>query len=232
MTYRLGKCYPDGMILLPESVLEHITEAGDAELRILLRLAAVLKNGALTEEEILAALEGKESAEEIRLSLAFWRGCGVITTDNRKKAAKPAKREAKPEPEAKVEGEVKKTIDADEAPFYTAKDLADAADREPSFKSLVSFAESRLEKVLNSSELARLWSFLDYLKMPADVVMLVIEDCVARDKRSLRYVTKMLTSFADDGVTDYAKAEAYFAARQEKNRYDGYVRRLFGLGER
>ena len=234
MTYRLGKCYPDGMILLPESVLEHITEAGDAELRILLRLAAVLKNGAMTEDELLAALQGEEAAEEVRLSLAFWRGCGVIATDNRKKAAKPAKRVVTPEPEAeeKAEEAAKKTIDADEAPFYTAKDLADAAEREPSFKSLVSFAENRLEKVLNTSELARLWSFLDYLKMPADVVMLVIEDCAARDKRSLRYVTKMLTVFADDGITDYAKAEAYFATRQEKNQYDGFVRRLFGLGER
>lgn len=238
MTYRLGKCYPDGMLILPEGVLEHITEAGEHELRILLRLASILKNEALTEEEILEALNGEEEADEVRLALAFWRGCGVIGSDSRKKGGRSAKKPM-PKPVTPSEPEVdekepkpKKTIDADEAPFYSAKDLADAADREPAFKSLVSFTEGRLEKVLNASELARLWSFLDYLKMPADVVMLVIEDCVAREKRSLRYVTKMLTSFADDGITDYAKAESYFAARQEKNQYDAHVRRLFGLGER
>lgn len=235
MTYRLGKCYPDGMIILPQSVLEHITEAGEHELRILLRFAALLKNGPLTEEEILLALQEEESAEEIRIALAFWRGCGVIAGDNRKKTAKPAKGiplQTKEELKEEKAAEAKKTIDADEAPFYTAKDLAEAADREPGFKALVSFAEARLEKVLNASELARLWSFLDYLKMPVDVVMLVIEDCVSREKRSLRYITKMLTSFQDDGITDYAKAEAYFAVRQEKNKYDSYVRSLFGLGER
>ena len=235
MVYRLGKCEPDGLILIPGVSLEHIQEAGSTELKVLLTVAALLRGGELEEEEILAETEGVFEKEELLCALAFWRGCGVFTTNSKKgKGKRAAKLSATHATEEGKEGEPKPkaVIDADEAPFYSAKDLADAAEAVPDFKSLVSFAESRLEKVMNTSELARLYSFLDYLKMPLGVVMLVIEDCASRDKRSLRYITKMLTSFQDEGIDSYEKAEAWFASREEKSRYEGIVRRLFGLGER
>ncbi len=229
MIYRMGKTWPDTLLTLPESVLDHIDKAGEAEIRLLLHFAKLLKAGALSEEDILLALEDAFSSEEIRLALAFWRGCGVLGTDKAKKTS-PKKEPIRERTED--EESTKKSIDADEAPFYSSKDLADAAQREPNFKNLVAFAEDRLEKVMNTSELARLYSFLDYLKMPLDVVMLVIEDCVSREKKSLRYITKMLTSFQDDGIDTYQKAEAWFAARQESVRYAKIIRSLFGLGDR
>ena len=222
MTYRIGKCAPDGLLLLPEETLAHTDRTGEEELRILLHLASLLRGGAMEEEEILDALGDRFAAEALRGALGFWRGCGILDTGGEGKKPSRAKRE---EPE-------KKTIDADEAPFYTAKDLADAAQAHPEFKNLVAFAERRLEKVMNASELARLYSFLDYLKMPADVVMLVIEDSAARDKKSLRYITKVLTSFQDEGIDTYEKAEAWVAARQENAVYENFVRTLFGLGTR
>jgi DnaD/phage-associated family protein len=96
----------------------------------------------------------------------------------------------------------------------------------------VDFAEGRLEKIMNVSELARLYSFLDYLKMPLDVVMLVMEDCASREKKSLRYITKVLTAFQDEGIDTYDKAEAYFVRRNERNLYENFIRSLFGLGTR
>lgn len=225
MAYRLAKIYPDSLLILPEEVLSHIPEAGEGEIRILLYLARLLSTSPLEEEEIVSALAEQFEADQVRLALAFWRGCGILKTDKKKKNAEnrtPALPKSAPAPK----------VDADEAPFYSAKDLADAAQREPDFKNLVSFAEERLEKVMNTSELARLYSFLDYLKMPLGVVMLVIEDCVSREKRSLRYITKMLTSFQDDGIDTYEKAEEYFAQRAESLLYEKHVRALFGLGDR
>ncbi|MBR7164902.1 MAG: DnaD domain protein [Clostridia bacterium] len=231
MIYRFGKSYPDSFLTLPESVLEHVDKAGEGEVKILLHLAGLLRYGPLEEEEVLSALGAEFELEELRLALAFWRGCGVITT-TQKKGSRP-KVKAPETPEKPVaEGQVQPRVDADEAPFYSAKDLADAAEAMPDFKNLVAFAEGRLEKVMNTSELARLYSFLDYLKMPLDVVMLVIEDCVTRDKKSLRYITKMLTTFQDEGIDTYKKAEAWICARQEQSVYERIVRRLFGLGDR
>lgn len=229
MVYRLGKCYPDEAILLPGEVLDKLDQAGEGELRILLFASGLLSRGGMEEEELIAHLSAHFEENEILPALAFWRGCGILKTDGRKKG-RAVKAATAPEPIA--EPKEKKVLDADEAPFYSSKDLADAAEAMPDFKNLVSFAEERLEKVLNTSELARLYSFLDYLKMPLDVVMLVMEDCVTRGKKSLRYITKVLTSFQDEGIDTYPKAEAYFARRQESVQYAKYVRTLFGLGDR
>ncbi|MBQ3075916.1 MAG: DnaD domain protein, partial [Clostridia bacterium] len=51
----------------------------------------------------------------------------------------------------------------------------------------------------------------------------------SRDKKSLRYITKVLTAFQDEGIDSYDKAEAYFVARNESQSYEGKVKRLFGL---
>ncbi len=235
MKYRLSLQDADRVILLPDEVLDKIGDAGEGEIKVLLYAASLLRCAPLEEEELVGRLSALLPEEKIATALAFWRGCGILKGDNKKTRGKKASTplpQKSPFPTEEEGDEPKKVIDADEAPFYSAKDLADAAEKMPDFKNLVSFAEGRLEKVMNTSELARLYSFLDYLKMPLDVVMLVIEDCVSREKRSLRYITKMLTSFQDDGIDSYEKAEAYFASRQEKAVYEKYVRRLFGLGER
>ncbi len=228
MIYRIACTYPDSLMMLPEEVLERLPEAGDREIRILLHLASLLGHGAIEEDDLVDTLSSHFDPQEVRLAIAFWRGCGILDTDLPEVMPRGERKKTK-STEKKAP---KKVIDAEEAPFYSAKDLAEAAENVPDFKNLVSFAEGRLEKVMNTSELARLYSFLDYLKMPLDVVMLVIEDCVSREKKSLRYITKMLTSFQDDGIDTYEKAEAYFASRQEKMQYERIVRRLFGLGER
>ena len=237
MVYRFAKAYPDALLVLPDTVLQHCDHAGEGEIRILLHLAAALRGGALEEEALFAALLPRFPREEIVAALAFWRGCGVLKGEGKKgKGSAPEEEmpeEKRPAPTSpSAPDPAKKAVGADEAPFYTAADLARAADQTPEFKNLVAFAEERLEKVLNASELARLWSFLDYLKMPFDVVMLVIEDSVSRGKKSLRYITKMLNVFQDEGITSYEKAEAYFLARREDRLYENIVRRLFGFGER
>ncbi len=230
MFYRFSKTYPDDLLVLPGEVLNHLEEASPEEVRILLLVTPKLLRGA-EEEEILSDLEDSFSSEEILSALAFWRGCGVLSKEGKKGEKKRAAPVVKKEivVEEPVE---KKVIDADEAPFYSSADLAAAAEKEPDFKNLVSFAEERLEKVMNTSELARLYSFLDYLKMPLDVVMLVIEDCASRGKKSLRYITKLLSVFQDDGIDTYEKAEEYFVRRNERNVYENFIRALFGLGTR
>ena len=232
MFYRFGKNYPDELVLLPLQLFEKIDNASETEIRVLLHLAPHIAKNGLEEEDALSLLEDAFTAEEILSALAFWRGCGIFKTDNKRsvKKAVPVKPAEKQGTEAEtIEPEPKKVIDADEAPFYSSADLAQAAQTSPDFKNLVAFAEQRLEKVMNTSELARLYSFLDYLKMPMEVVMLVIEDCAFKDKKSLRYITKILTSFQDEGIDSYDKAEAYFMARNASQSFEGQIKRLFGL---
>lgn len=238
MTYRIGQTYPDSLCFFPRDVLKKMTDAGERELKILLFVLAALKDG-LKDEESLVELVRTEGFEpmEIRSALAFWRGGGVLKALRKGEKAPvasetvSAKKEKKPVPE-EAPAPAERRVDADEPPFYTSHDLGKAAEKNPRFSQLVDFAQKKLEKVLNASELAKLWSFLDYLQMPVEVVMLVIEDCCNRGKKSLRYITKMLNTFHDDEITDYQKAEAFFLRRDARYTMEGKVRTLFGIGDR
>ncbi len=221
MFYRLEKIWADSLLILPSEILDKIEDASENEIRILLMLSPLFAMGAQDEEDLVSHLAPRFGREEVLSALCFWRGCGIL------RSAQAGERKIVP-----AVKEAKKVIDADEAPFYSSADLARAAESMPDFKALVSFAEDRLEKVMNTSELARLYSFLDYLKMPADLVMLVIEDSAASGKKSLRYITKLLTVFQDEGIDTYEKGEAYFIRRKEKTGYQAIVRELFGLGTR
>jgi len=239
MTYRLAKAYPDHLFLFPKEILRKMEDAGDRELRILLYVLTILTQGPCDEENLIDLVREKGYfPEEIRSALAFWLGCGVLKAQGKEKElAREDEREEtaeeKPlEPEKKKEPREKKMVDADEQPFYSSLELGKAAEDNADFRNLVDYAQKKLNKIFNTSELARLWSFLDYLKMPAEVVMLVIEDCCSREKTSLRYISKMLNDLQDRGVDSYEKAEAYFLAREKSRSYENYVRRLFGLGER
>lgn len=231
MTYRIAKAHPDSLFFFPREVLRKMEEAGDRELRILLYTLSFLSDGPKREETLLELLKDKDfGPEECRGALAFWRGCGVLKGIGGKREEPEEdllpKKEEKPEPKSQ------KMVDADEIPFYSPLELGKAAEENPPFKALVDYTQKRMNKILNTSELAKLWSFLDYLKMPVEVVMLVIEDCCNREKTSLRYITKVLNSFQDEGIDTYEKAEAYFLSREAGQGYERYVRRLFGLGDR
>lgn len=228
MLYRLAKTAPDGLILLPESALDKLESAGLTEIRVLLCAAAKLSRGPLPEEELTEALLPHFSGEDLRAALAFWRGCGVLETDG----GKPGKRYAVRTFAAPDKPEKKLMPDPDTPPFYSGMDLENAAKSNPDYKNLVDFMEKRLDKVFNTGELATIWSYLDYMKMPADVVMLIAEDCCERGHGNLRYITKAVISFQDQGLTSYEKANAYYLAQTQKEKFARKIKKLFGMGDR
>lgn len=230
MIYRLAKTSPDALILLPRDVLDKLENAGLTETRILLHAAALLSRGAMPEEGLLRALEDSFRQEEVKNALAFWRGVGILDTrGDRDRTPARRKEEVPAEPEETPD---KSMPDPDEPPFYSGKDLAEAAEKNGDLKTLVSFVEQRLDKVLNTSEVAKLWSWLDYIKMPCPVLMLIVEDCCVRGHRSLRYFSKAVISFQDQGLTTYEKANEYLRRQTEKEKFVRRIRKLFGMGDR
>lgn len=222
MLLKIKRGSPLDFIMIPEKACELLPAAGKTEICLLIRISQILNRKISSEEDIIAALSGEYSENEIKNALAFWRGAGIFEAsegaEEISEISAPAVQKAK--------------IDAEEAPFYSAKQLADAAEQNPDFKNLVSFAEERLEKILNESELARLYSFMDYIGMPASVIMLSIEDCASRGKRSLRYISKQLNDFEENGAITYEKAEELLKLRREMQDYEHYVRKMFGIGDR
>ncbi len=214
MHYEISANWMGESFAVPRACEEFFSEAGECELRVLLFAAS---RGSFEDTELIAALHFPEN--EVREALAFWRGAGLFSKTARKKTPESPKEE----PQVKI---------VSARPNYTSFDLAAAVDNTPDFKSLIDYAEHRLGKNFNRADLSLLYSFVDYLALPVDVVMLAIEACAKEGKKSLRYIEKLLIALVDDEICTYEAADAYFARRAEYLSFEGQIRALCGFSSR
>ncbi len=231
MKYDLKNPVPARTVFIPSEACRFLPAASAADVKILLYIyEAYSKDDSLSsfDEDTLSEethIADTFSREEISHALGFWRAAGILSESG---GAAPY---SEPAPDAEVKKKKNALFDPSKKPSYTSSQLADAA-RVPEFSELLAYTESRLNKMLNPSELATLYSFYDYLALPTDVIMLATEHCVSEGKRSLRYIEKLLLDFTDKDITTYEAAEAYINSRRHYKTLEGKVRTLCGMGER
>ncbi len=229
LRFRLRQKPGEKGIFLPESVLKSLTNATEAELKLLIILA---KEGRdkdyLSESDILPACENagidKESFVE---ALAFFRGAGLVENEEKDSTVPTVKEVPAPTKEEPVPA--KRSVERPKS--YTSLELAGAAESRE-FLELVDFTAVSLKKTLNRSDITTLYSFVDSLLLPYDVIMLGIEHCVTEGKMSLRYVEKLLCDFADREINTYELAEEYIRTRTLYKSFEGKIRTKLGLGQR
>lgn len=225
MHYEISEQFSRESFAVPARAAAYFSDAGEPELRVLLYCC---KHASFEEAEMIADLAAVLTEAQVREGMAFWRGAGLFSK-SKKRAAAPAERDEAPalKPNKSAPAAIPSA-----RPNYTSMELAAAVEKKPAFSALLDYAQRRLEKNFNGSDIGLLYSFVDYLGLPTDVVMLAIEQCATEGKKSLRYTEKLLIAFADDGIDSYEKAEAYFQARRDYLSFEGKVRALCGFGAR
>ena len=105
-------------------------------------------------------------------------------------------------------------------PVYTEQDVHRAMRGENSqFPQLVGEAQRRLGRTLSTEELKILLSFMDYLRMPTEVVGLLLAFCVERSRRrgvrapSMRSIEREAYHWADENI-DTLEAASYYMMTQ------------------
>lgn len=124
-----------------------------------------------------------------------------------------------------------------ERPTYTETDIRRAM-REPGFPKLVGEAQRRLGRTLSTEELKTLLSFTDYLRLPTDVVALLLSYCVERSRRkgvrapSMRTIDKEAYRWADEGIDNLETACYYVQQQLQVHTRVQQVRQLLHLERR
>lgn len=96
-------------------------------------------------------------------------------------------------------------------------------------KQLLFVAEQYMEHPLNSSEIETILYFYDELHFSADLLDYLIEYCVSRGCKGIRYISKVGFAWADSGVTTVKEA------KQNSKLYTNNcyaIMKAFGLGSR
>lgn len=108
------------------------------------------------------------------------------------------------------------TVPIQKKPTYHPKEIDIYITNNDEIRYLVNVAQEKLGKTLGPSSLSTLFSFYDWLRLPVEVIIMLLEYCASMDKRSLAYIEKVAIDWADKGLNSVEKAEAHLK-NLEKN---------------
>lgn len=102
-----------------------------------------------------------------------------------------------------------KTILIDNKPIYSPKELEMYKDNYVEISQLFSTAESALGKMLSSNDLSTVFSFYDWLRLPVDVIEILLNYCSKNNHRNIRYIEKVAIDWAENNINTKELAYEY-----------------------
>lgn len=100
-------------------------------------------------------------------------------------------------------------------PYYAPEEM-EAYCENPLIEDLFAKAQDLLGRQLSQEDMSEIYSFYDYYRLPADVVLYMIEYCTNSGHYKMRYMEKVAMSWSDKHIDTIEKA------REEANYFDRY----------
>lgn len=97
---------------------------------------------------------------------------------------------------------------------YSPSQIKELSEKDD-FNMLLYAVSAYLGKPLNSSDMSSIAYFYDSLHFPSDLIDYLVEYCVGRDKKSMRYIEKVALAWADLGISTVAEAKAEVSSHNE-----------------
>lgn len=208
-------------VTLPRIAPEILADADAADLRVLLYLAAHAAD--FTESTAAEALQMTEA--EVRSSVKFWRGAGLIARGS-------AKKEPKKEEDAEKKAAAKKPLRKKTAAKLSAGELCAVAEENADFRRLIDAAQQTAGWMFNTAEIEIIASMYTTLRLSSEYILALVSYFVAEREKPLRYLEKVAYGFIDEGVDTAAALEDKLRRMEKFDGRAGKVRKLFGIGTR
>ena len=119
---------------------------------------------------------------------------------------------------------------ADEPPEYNARDIVERGD--PAFTALVTEAQKALGHALSTPDLKKLFGIYDYLRLPPEVIMMLLNHCVKVSKGrlpSMRFIEKEAYVWANREILTLEQAEEYIARSDSLREKSTKTAELLGI---
>lgn len=115
---------------------------------------------------------------------------------------------------------------------YKASVVVKAIHDDEKLAHLFSIIQQMLNKNLSSNDYKIIYSFIDYLKLPEQVVIILFEYCISINKTNMRYIEKIAYSWADNGITTVKSAEEYINKKNNQQKIESYYKAKFKISGR
>ena len=97
---------------------------------------------------------------------------------------------------------------------------------------LCTLAEQTFGRVLSNNDLEILYWIYDDLKLPSEVILIIIEYCISKDKTSMKYVQKVAITWKEQEINTLEKAIEFINKEEEKSSIFYRLRKTFGILDR
>lgn len=157
---------------------------------------------------------------DLMLALKYWEGEGVIfkNGDAFSFSSKiSADAEAPCEPEK-------------EHPHH--ENLASIIEGDKSLADMFAVSQEILGKTISERDMETIYWFYADLKMPAEVILLLLEYCVSKGKNRMSYIEKVAVSWTEMGLTTAENVALYLESEEQKTGFLYSIRKIMGIADR
>lgn len=122
--------------------------------------------------------------------------------------------------------------DRSAASAYKASNVIKTVTSDEKLANLFAIIAQLLNKTLSPNDYKIIYSFIDYLKMPDQVIIFLIEHCASISKTSMRYIEKVAYSWADNGINTPEAAIEYIQKANSRASVLNHYKKCFKISGR
>ena len=117
-------------------------------------------------------------------------------------------------------------------PVHMTRDIAEEMTENKALADLCAIAAEILDRPLKKKDMETLYWFVDDLGLSPEVITMLLEYCVSKDKRSIGFIEKTAIQWHEKGVTTISAADKFIRDQNEMSTYVGALKKLFNFGDR
>ena len=121
---------------------------------------------------------------------------------------------------------------SDFKPSYRTSEISKKIAEDGKLSQMYKIVSGILGKTLSSADIGVLYSMHDYYRLPAEVIVVMVEYFVSRGINTMRKLEKEAQKWSENGIDTVLKAKKHIKKREEFLSYAGAVKRIVGAHER
>ena len=166
----------------------------------------VIEGGKVSTDEIMKKFRLTES--DVGLAWKYWEEKGLVSIGG-ENGDEVDLLDIKDSLYAEAAKARKSAPIASSRPYYSPEELAMYRTESPEVARLYSRAHQTLGKLLSSNDMAVIFGFHDWLRLPIDVIEFLLSYCDDNDHRNLRYIEKCALDWAEKEIDSLEAAMLY-----------------------
>lgn len=177
----------------------------------------------LSEEEIAAKL--RIDRDLVTEALEFWAAAGYISYEDGKYDFLDTEKNARAKKQSK-------RAHLRMRPSYTASEIDAAASMNKNIDFMFKQAEKTLGRLLSTNDLELLYSFVDWLGLPVEVVTMLLNYAAKLGKTDKRYLETLAIDWAEREINTVDAVESFVKEMEEIHSNEHQIRSLLGIYDR